>query len=141
MRGVTAGRLLILLASVVVAGTIGAALMLVGSPADERVRQSDRRRVADLVSIGQAADRYWTRHRRLATSIDEVGGEGGSTLATRDPETSEPYEYRVLSDKAYELCARFQRDSAADGLISGGDFWAHGAGRQCFRLEARNIAR
>jgi hypothetical protein len=130
------GRLLLIVASVVVAVAIGAAFMILGSPADERVRRTDERRVSDLQHIARAADRYWMRHQRLAVSIGELASEDGPELPLRDPETAQPYEYRALGGAAYEVCAGFARASTTDGGGPVTDFWVHGADRQCFRREA-----
>lgn len=118
-------------AVVVVSVVIG--VVLIGSPAEQRVRKMDDRRTQDLVAISRALNLYWTRHKRLAASLEELSREPG-VIVSADPDTREPYEYRVVGDKKYELCARFQRGSA-DEFPGTNNFWSHGAGRQCFQLE------
>ena len=131
----TRGSILLLAAAAAIAATVVVALRVVGSPADERERRADRRRVDDLRAMALAVDRYWGQHQRLAASVGDLIAEGGSALTVLDPTTAEPYEYRTLGGKAYEVCARFHRDSADTGTRPD-DFWKHGQGRQCFRLEA-----
>ena len=137
MRGMGPGRILLGLAIVVVAAAIVVGLRFVGSPADERLRQSDRRRIEDLQAIGFAQDRYWRQYSEVAPSLDLLAAEGGPPLSLQDPLTGEPYEYRTLQNDLYEVCARFDRGST-DSMES---IWRHGSGRQCFRRGPSRSAR
>ena len=152
-------------ATVVAAVVFGLALL--GSPAEERERRIDDRRVTDLHGIAAAADLYRTRHGRLPASLDDLAAEPGFRISTRDPTSSEMYGYRALDDGRYEVCATFATDSggptrsasiiqrSCQGCHGPGspvatraddpaaahlgfrDLWAHGSGRQCFRMRAR----
>ncbi len=126
--------------TVVLAAVVGA-LILLGSPTEERMRRLDDRRVDDLQRLERAVNLYWTRHGRLPASLTELSEEPGVDVRLRDPETGDPYEYRVLPETdTYELCAEFQRDSAERSRLNEEiDFWLHGSGRHCFQLEARDI--
>lgn len=127
----------LLTAAVVAAVAIG--MLLLGSPAEERARRLDARRVQDLSGIARAVDLYWTRHARLPVSLDELRSEPGGNVSSNDPSTNAPYEYRSLEAGTFEVCARFQRDSLQAGQATGNDFWSHGSDRQCFRRKARKI--
>jgi hypothetical protein len=137
----------ILLGSVI--GLVGLAvttgLWLLGSPREARRRRLDARRVADLNQITLATDRYRTRYERLPVSLEELLRDPEVGLRSRDPTTGALYEYHVLGPTVYEVCAHFER--ASDGSPEqetdwfGGPGWPHGAGRQCFRREARDAAR
>ena len=152
-------------AIVVAAVVLG--LVLLGPPAQERERRIDDRRVADLHGIAAATDLYRTRHGRLPASLDDLAAEPGLRISTRDPTSSEMYGYRTLDDGRYEVCATFATDSggptrrssiiqrSCQGCHGPGspvatrvddpaaahlglrDLWAHGSGRQCFRMQAR----
>ena len=52
------GGLLVLAASAAVV----AGILVVGSPAEERTRRLDRRRVEDLAAMASSVDLFWTRH-------------------------------------------------------------------------------
>ena len=121
-------------AVLVVLGALGGGFYMVGPPADARARQLDTRRENDLRQIRLAVDLYWTRNSRLPASLDELAKEAGTGIYSRDPETGKPYEYSVTPPDTYEVCATFTRESEARV-----DFWAHGAGRRCFRINARVI--
>lgn len=122
-----------------VAAAVVAGLLVLGSPMEERARRVDARRVADLQAIKAAADLYWTRHSTLPASLRDLGAEPGVRIRTVDPEGSAAYEYEVLEGAGYELCATFEQESGAMTRDPSGALWAHGSGRQCFRLEAERI--
>lgn len=77
-----------------------------------------------------------SRVRKWLTCLTQEQGIG---VASLDAETGRPYGYRILGGNSYELCAEFTRDAAEEGRMPEGDFWTHGAGTQCFRLEASDV--
>ena len=120
--------------------TVAAALYLLGSPQEERVRRLDERRVQDLRRMDEMTNLYWTRHGRLPASISELSEESGVVVSSRDPATGEPYGYRTLNEKSFELCGVFDRDSTDSRTAEPPPgFWAHGAGKRCFNLEVRQV--
>jgi|SRR6266542_4507228 len=139
---ITAGKYVVVgLVIVAVIAAVVAGLVLLGSPTEARLRQMDRKRVDDLRNISSAIDLYWTREKRLPASLEDLSQQPGLSLNIRDPGTAKPYEYHARAAGSYELCATFERDSAERSGAHGGDFWSHGAGRQCFQLEARDVGR
>ena len=130
-----ARRVALALGVAAVAGAIAAGLMILGSPADERLRRLDEMRVSDLLAISRAFDSHWTTHGRLPGSLTELLAGPRANARSRDPATGQEYGYRALGERTYELCADFDRDSSEGlpGMVN--RFWAHGAGRQCFHLE------
>jgi hypothetical protein len=127
------------LLTVVVVAAVAIGMFLLGSPAEERLRRLDERRVRDLGGIGRAVDLYWTRYGRLPSSLEELAREPGGNVSSHDPSTNAIYEYRALQAEMYELCAQFERDSPQPTQAIGDDFWSHRDGRQCFRRDARKI--
>ena len=129
---------------VVVVAVVGG-LIVLGPPSEERTRQLDERRTEDLRGITRAVDLYWTRHGRLPASIKDLSGESGLKVSAHDPGTAQTYELRVLDAATYELCASFERTSTEPGNSAGRppdvseDFWSHGVGRRCFRLDAQEV--
>lgn len=119
-----------------VGAAIVAGLMTVGSPAAARERRLDGRRVGDLIELTTAVNTFWTTHTRLPVSLDELLQDPRSTIRTRDPLTDQPYAFRPLDARAYELCADFQRAWNEDRPGGVSRFWSHGPGRRCFHLEA-----
>ena len=136
VRTIIAISLIVAVLAVVIAG-----VTLLDSPAQERLRRLDERRVDDLRSISAELDFYWTRTGALPSSLKELENEPGVFLELVDPETGQPYEYRVLGSNAYELCAEFARDTADKQGRPYRDYWSHSQGRHCFELEAQVIER
>jgi hypothetical protein len=135
-------RLAATVATLTVVAAVAAGVYLLNSPSEERALRLDERRVSDLSDIADAVDLYWRRHGRLPASLDELRQEPTGVANWYAPPPGPPYEYRPLVEKSYEVCATFERDSAAGhrGGVSG-DVWAHRAGRQCFKREPRTPQR
>ena len=127
-------KVVVVVAALAVLGALGGGFYLIGPPADERARRLDARRQNDLQQLSRAVNVYWTRNSRLPTSLDEISREAGADVYSRDPERGEAYEYTQKSSDSYEICATFTGDSDTRA-----DFWSHGAGRQCFRINARTV--
>lgn len=129
----------------VVVAAVVAGLMVLPTPGEERSRRLDERRVEDLRGITRAMDLYWTRHGRLPTSLAELSAESDVTVSTHDPSTGQDYDLRPQDAATYELCADFEQASAVSGDPAGNprdmseDFWSHGVGRRCFRLETQEV--
>lgn len=112
---------------------VAAGFTFLGSPASERVRSEDRRRVSDLMLLGEAVDVQWSRNRALRDSREALEA-AVPNAARRDPATSAAYEYRALADSSFELCALFAESTPPEARV---DRWSHGAGRTCFPRSAR----
>ncbi len=137
----TLGTVLFGAAVTTVITAVVAGLFILGSPTEERARRIDRRRVADLKGSAAATDLYWTRHSRLPSSLGELTAEPGVSISTGDPANSEIYDYQPVDSTRYEVCASFERESGETSPDPERNLWAHGSGRQCFRLEAEEITR
>ncbi|MCC7522777.1 hypothetical protein IT407_03190 [Candidatus Uhrbacteria bacterium] len=128
------------LAAVTIVAAAG--LWTSGSPAKERARRLDERRVSDLQSVSYAADQWYRINKSLPESLDTLSkGRDVYVSGIVDPETGMPYEYRVLGAMKYELCAAFETDSNSDGVASPimfrepTRFWEHPAGRYCYTID------
>lgn len=122
----------------VVAVAVIFGLVLIGSPAKERARRMDEKRVRDLSVNSMAVDRYWRLHnQKLPSSLNALSNQPGMVIRLRDPETGRPYEYRILSNDKYELCAVFRYNTAQEQQAYFNSSWAHGAGKQCFQRKVR----
>lgn len=117
----------------VVIAAVAAGFYLLGTPAEERTRRLDDRRVSDLQRLQLAVDVYWTRNGRLPSAFEELAKEGGSNIYDRDPVSGQPYGYNVKDADTYELCAAFEREEQSGG------FWSHGPGYRCFEITSRTI--
>jgi hypothetical protein len=127
------GKVIMTVGTTVVAVSIIAGVILVGSPAEGRREQLDSTRVEDLKRIMSATDSFWERNARLPESLEELTEDARAEVSNVDPGSAEPYDYVVSGEESYELCATFDGESTAP-VRSSADFWRHGAGRQCFEL-------
>jgi hypothetical protein len=127
------------LATIAVTAAVVAGIFVLGSPAEERSRRLDERRVQDLSGIARAVDLYWTRNNAsFPASLETLRNDTGARISITDPGTDAPYEFRRLEGSEYELCAVFEGESAesARGVEV---FWSHRAGRQCFKRAAEAV--
>jgi hypothetical protein len=131
-RHIAAGFGIALVVVAVVAG-----LFIIGSPAEERARRLDETRLSNLQRIRYAVDAYSKSHARLPGTLAELLQDPATGAVTRDPITRQEYGYRALSERAYQVCADFDRESLPD---IDNTFWSHGRGRKCFEIQAPNGA-
>jgi hypothetical protein len=127
------------LAAVAVPLAAALGLWMSGSPVVARSYAIDDRRARELQETQAAINQYYSQFGVLPDSLGTLRGPNPGTPVPdlRDPVSGEPYEYRVLEARRYELCATFERKSAEDGAqVRGmyGDFWRHPAGRTCYTL-------
>jgi len=116
----------------VVAAAVVAGLAIIGSPSEQRLMRLDERRVLDLRSLSFAVNRYRGQRQRLPERAEDVIDGQLTTRLPLDPESQQPYDYRMIDAGHYEVCATFSRRS----LEPSNDFWFHEAGRRCFSLDA-----
>lgn len=116
-------------------------LWISGSPAKERARRLDDRRVSDLQSITYAIDNWYALNDQLPASLDELASSRDAYVSSiADPVSGVQYEYRVTGSTNYDLCTTFDTDSSADGQAAqpvsntGSKFWEHKAGHDCFSV-------
>jgi len=136
--------------SIAVAASLVGGLFVVGSPATERVRRLDAQRASDVKIISEevfntTVGTAW-RNPAVPLAIKQPVPRSLSDLAAgaqrirpriNDPKTGVPYEYQVLGESTFRVCANFEqaRDEVADVA------WNHPAGRHCFDFDALNPRR
>ena len=133
------GRLLSIIASVVVLATLVAAIAVMDSPGQQRERRMDERRVQDLQRLAGAARGYHQGHGQLPADMAALAGQPGLGLSTTDPASGTPYEYERTGERRFRVCATFATDTAVASARMqpvGPDSWNHPAGRHCFSREA-----
>ncbi len=122
------------------AATVIAAVVLgftaTGGPSTQRGIQADVQRVRDLHSIAESIRNSVLAGAPIPPTLSQVA-VGNYTPRMTDPETGAQYDYRQISDVAYELCAMFAYDNREEAQHRRNNFWVHGSGRQCFQLNAK----
>src|SRR3989344_5904847 len=134
--------------AVIATFTIVWGLWLSGSPAAQRIKKFDDRRVEQLriihgevVNIAYGNEPYrpeTTPKNPIPQTLEEVQASAFyQRPEITDPETGAPYEYRVINRTTYELCAVFStvRDDRYDIQ------WNHAAGRYCYTLDVTDTTK
>ena len=142
MSSAPVGRWLLIAAAIAVVAAVAAAILVMGSPAAQRERSLDMRRVHDLQRIENAVDRHYLDTGRLPADLATLTRQPGVALTVADPVTASPYAYEAGDGRNYRLCAVFTTDTAIDtedAALPSQTRWAHGSGRHCYdlRSEAR----
>lgn len=111
------------------------------TPNEVREKRIDEQQVQDLNDMQWRIQDYYNLNGKLPGGIDEI------YAGLEAPEANEgraPYEYNILGDDRFELCAEFAEESTKDSLsvarpvVFEGEVlknpynWDHGAGRWCF---------
>jgi len=125
-------------ASVVVAVAVAWGFFLVGSPATRRLEHFDEHRLQDLQTIAREIqsmvenrNKRGTLKEPLPKTLEEAAERArDERLNPSDPETNEPYRFRINNETTYELCATFARKRDSDARV----FWNHPAGKHCFTI-------
>jgi hypothetical protein len=117
-------------------------LYLIGSPSEQRSLRIDEQRVQHLQTLAAAISRYRYDFGDFPEGFDVLVEGNRLRDLPSDPVTGERYEYEILADTRYRLCAEFDR--ALPEERTDRDFWWHPAGRQCFdvtdpRFDARSL--
>jgi type II secretory pathway pseudopilin PulG len=128
------GRLLAVLAAIVAAAAVAASIWL-NPPSEVRARSLDQQRLQNLAQTDSAIKIYYNSHRTLPAALSALDSEGMMQTKWHDPETQRPYDYEVLSETSYRLCAVFSRasrtsDSESNPYVS--SLKKHSVGRDCF---------
>jgi len=124
--------------SVVVIMVVGA-FFIMGSPSDERERRMDTTRMSDLINIKMSIDNFYMTRNTLPESLEVLNQPPHYFgVSLNDPDTRVPYEYTIVGEREYELCAVFSKNST-DTLDSmryrnlyPHQGYAYQAGRYCF---------
>jgi len=121
----------------IVAAIFTFSLLIVESPSQARDRKMDNAILEDFNTISSGLNGYYREKQELPPTLEDL------KLAAlfvdeenlKDPETGRLYEYKIVGDRKYELCAVF-RTSNVDGRLDTNDQfyreqWPHKEGPQC----------
>jgi type II secretory pathway pseudopilin PulG len=129
------GRLLAVLAAIVAIAAVATSIWL-NPPSEIRARTLDQQRLQNLAQTENAINLYYNLHQALPSDLQALDREGMTQTIWHDPETQRPFEYEILSESSFRLCAVFSRPSdTSDGKNNpyGYSFRTHSAGRDCFQ--------
>lgn len=98
-------------ASLVIVAALAGGFFIIGSPAQQRARRFDQRRIGDLQLIQSQLLNYWIQKEKLPENLDELSKDQLSGFVLpQDPETSQNYSYNKLTAFSFKLCGNFKTD-------------------------------
>lgn len=124
--------------SLVVFASVVYAFIDGGSPRAARDNKYDTTRLSDMQNIKNWINTFYNKNKRLPSSIYEASADYSSynqSASMKDPESKTEYEYTLLNDKDYKLCATFATDTTKNTSDYNKQF-AHPIGYFCFQLSA-----
>jgi Domain of unknown function (DUF5671) len=113
-----------------------------GSPARARSAAFDDQKVNNLRVVQIHIVTYWTSKGRLPNSLDDLVDSIAGFTPPVDPQSRQPYVYRVTGPRTFELCATFnlpsERSETSPPVMVGlypmsATNWTHGSGLVCFK--------
>ena len=131
-------------AAAIIAGSIIAGFFIVGFPSGQRAMRFDQQRVGDLQTLQWAVVNYWENNRTLPNILDAVRDDVNGVYIPIDPRNGNAYEYHVLGDLKFSLCATFELPGTSSdtyapyyntSIVVGPGLngsWDHDAGYFCF---------
>ena len=133
--------------SFVVLASIIVGFFIIGTPAEQRDRRFDERRVNNLQILQSQIVNYWVQKEGLPQGLGGLEDSISGFVVPEDPQSNALYEYNVLSPLSFELCATFKTSTKDFGSIYKGSIsfyreflsydsfqqnWDHEAERTCF---------
>lgn len=127
---------------VVVVAVIVLGFYYIDSPQTVREMRLDDEQVSDLSDIQWHIEAYFDEVGELPVAVDDVYEGRDLPMA---PEGRSDYQYRILDDTTYELCATFAfatpeteryypvKPMVEDGYDPNNYNWEHDAGLKCFK--------
>ena len=110
------GKFSVLLATFFVCGVIFIGFSVLGSPRAQRLVKYDQVKVVDLHGISENINHFVEMNNRLPQNLDEMKTVmktyySYNTFSMNDSQTNTPYEYILLNQTSYSLCAIFNADA------------------------------
>jgi len=121
---------------IIIIAVFVSALLIVESPKEARDRKLDNTTLEDFNIIFDGLNNYYSENQRMPITLEELKSEVLFVTEEnlRDSDTNQAYEYNVIADKKYQLCAVF-KTSNIDGQDVSKKFyretWPHKIGKQC----------
>jgi hypothetical protein len=125
------GRILAV-AAALVAGFAVATSIWLNPPSENRARAMDSQRLWRLSQIERALNNHYRLRQKLPVNLKELESDN-SDLAREnllDPDTRQPFEYEVVGETGYRLCAIFERSTESEPHLL--QVRRHKSGRDCF---------
>jgi hypothetical protein len=136
-----AGKLLAIGAAITATLAVATSIWL-DPPAENRARSLDAERIQRLNRMQSAINSYFSRNDALPPDLDAlIADKTGDRLTAgdwRDTKTGRPFDYEIIDETSYRVCAIFDTSENGEGVFSA---FRHNAGRDCFerKLKKRSV--
>ncbi len=133
----------VVVATFIILASIVWGFAVLGSPRTQQLLKYDEQKVVDLQDINNQITSYYMTKGFLPETLVQMVKENYYTIQT-DQQNQKPYEYKKITDKTYNLCAEFNKESKNDNPLSlpntyGRQGWEHLVGHYCFELDVNSI--
>ncbi|MFH1315716.1 MAG: DUF5671 domain-containing protein [Candidatus Uhrbacteria bacterium] len=126
--------------AVLALGTIILGFVFVGSPATQRLVRLDSQRVDNLAEIQYEMINYYSLKQELPEVLSDLNNSIYGFVVPTDPADQSEYQYNIISDLEFELCATFATESKTSLTRSepmyydrsATENWSHSLGYTCF---------
>lgn len=117
-------------------GSLILAFFFADSPKEARERKQDQAVLNSFMELDNAIVDYYLRYEKMPERLEEVLKTSThlSSRTLRNPSTDQPFNYEVIDERSYELCAEFNRSNKEDSDEFGlnyADRWPHEEGYYC----------
>ncbi|MDX9893154.1 MAG: DUF5671 domain-containing protein [Patescibacteria group bacterium] len=117
---------------VVALASIIGSFFIIDTPYQARLKNFDRQRADDLSNLNSNIRSYFYEKQVLPSDLNS-----GQFAVFKDPATLQSYEYNILSEDEYELCATFSLKITTEDddyrYYAAEEWHFHDAGYQCFK--------
>jgi hypothetical protein len=117
---------------IIALASIITSFFIIDTPAAARMKKYDDQRTDDLTGLDNTINNYYRENKELPQDLSAA-----RFIRFKDPETQESYDYKVLGEEKFELCATFSLaieldDKEGREIYGDKDWYYHEAGYQCF---------
>ena len=120
---------------------------VLGSPRTQQLIKYDEHKVSDLQNLNMQVQDYYQRFHSLPSSFRDLLKLNYGGISIIDTQIKKPYEYNIVDNLSYEVCAIFNKSSNLDSnqttyvqygnlSVRGSISWTHPSGRYCFSEKA-----
>lgn len=123
-------KIFMIVVIVVISLSLIAGFFAIDSPQNARLKRLDVERVNDLAQLSNIIIAEYENEKELPANLSEP-----KYSKYQDPVTGQPYEYRVIDQNNFELCAEFSLPSdeiKPRSPFAENDWYYHDQGRECF---------
>lgn len=144
MKSEFLSKLIIYISLLIVLIVISWAFILVGSPSLNRRISADRIRISRLSILKNEIQKYYKNNKKLPSEITDLKINNYSYREDfrNDPITKENFDYHILNQTEFKLCAEFALSSEKAILEqsrydTNSELWKHDEGHYCFKFKTK----